>query len=1053
MRQFLNWWLKRPVSLIILTSFIIFVGAISLYELPLELSPSVDLPQITVSVYFPDSSPEMIEALVSAPIESRMQELADIRKIESVSKNNSARVTLHFDRKADMAFNIFRINEILSDYKNWLPKGVFRPSLQKYIPKEFKQESFLSYRLLTNLPEEQLYHLVQQRIRQPLLNISGVAAVQLFGLRTPHVEILLNLDKMRRYGISINDIRQKLAGRKIHIGDLKPGLSIIPVSMDLRYMNIGELKDIEFILSAHRTIKLSDLASVKQGYEKLRYKKRINGRHTILISIEKESGSNTIGVADRVYQAIREIGKNLPPGNQLMPVNDASKEMRKAIRDLLWRSIFALTAIFLLLLIILKRFSYSAIILFSIILSVFTVFIFIKFLDYSVNLLTLSGLALGFGFMVDNSILVFDAVESSGKRPKIVSESLKILFPIFASMLTTLAALLPFIFLSEKMRLYYIPFGVVVAAALLASVAFAYLFVPASYYHLQKRIKPVSANGTLFKKIEWLYQGTLAKALKHKKLVILLTVWLFGFPLWLLPDSIEEGEKADTFRNYLAFAYNHTLGSDLYHSLRKFINPVLGGATYLFFNYVERGEPWNWQGGDYLFVYINMPQGSDLGLSEKIILDFEKIALAQPGTGKVETTISASAAFLRIDFPKENIYSSIPYRLKEELIQRAVKVGGVYISVSGFGDPYASGFSGNFSAFRVKLSGYNFLELKELALKLKNVLQKNRRVRDVNINTPIGYNMDALYDLEMNIDRRSLAFCGLSTSDIVPIIGLYTSETLSRERIRLGNEEKFMVIKAADFYDLQIDNFEKMWFQAVDKAPFRLGQFTTVQKKKILPEIRRENQEYLRVISFDFLGPYRFGQEYLDNTLKTFIRPIGYTVKPMHWTWGENEESNLVLIILLGLLFIYMVTASLYESFLDPLLIFLTIPAGLIGIFFIFYLTDTIFNRSAYIGVLFISGIVVNNSIILVSKFKHLYQQGYSGVESIINGSVRHLKPLFLTTATTVLGFLPMLILSESNTSDLWYTLALTGLSGMLSSFIFILFVLPVLFGLVHKKG
>ncbi|GEM_PF-4815480 len=1053
MRSFLDWWLQRPVSLAILAGTLVVLGALSLYELPLELSPDVDFPQVTVRVYFPDSSPEMIEALVSAPIESRMQELTDIRKIESVSKNNYSLVTLHFDRHADMAFNLFRINEILSDYKNWLPKGVFRPSVQKYIPKELKKEIFLSYRLLTALPEKELYRLVEEKIKRPLLNVPGVAAVQIFGLRTPQVEILVDLNKMHRYGVSLQALREKLAGRKIHVGDLKPGLFILPLSVDFRFMNIGELKHIPFHISPDRSIQLADFATVKQGYRRLRYKKRINGQHTILISIEKESGSNTIGVADRVYEAIGKIEKQLPPGNQLMLVDDASKQIRQAIKDLLWRTFLALTAIFLLLLLILKRFFSSAIILFSIILSVFTVFIFIKFLGYSVNLLTLAGLALGFGFMVDNSILVFDAIEPFSQRQKIVSESLKILFPIMASTLTTLAALLPFMFLSEKMRLYYIPFGVVVASALLASVTFAYIFVPAAYRFLQVKVKPVSPKNTILKKVETIYRILLRQVLKHRTIVIILAVWSLGFPLWLLPDTLEESKDASKLSHYMVSAYNHTVGSELYHSVRKYSDPVLGGTTYLFFKYVERGEPWNWRGGDYLFVYIRMPQGSDLGLSEKIILDFEKIALAQKGIGKVETTISASAAYMRVDFPKTTLYSYIPYYLKEKLIQRAVKVGGVYIAVSGFGDPYSSGFYGGLAPFRIKLTGYNFLELKSLAQKLKKKLQKNRRVRDVDINTPLDYGMEALYDLEMQMDRRSLASIGLSAADVIPLLRLYTSETLSSDRIRLGNREKFLAIKSDKFYDLQLDVLRKMWFQTVKKQPFRLNQFALISKQRVLPEIRRENQEYLRMVSFDFLGPYRFGARYLKETLKDFKTPVGYSVQSMQWSWGEHEESNLVFIILLGLLFIYMVTASLYESFRDPFLIFLTIPAGLVGIFLVFYVTDTIFNRSAYIGVLFISGIVVNNSIILVSKFKNFQKEGYSVIDAIIQGSIRHLKPIFLTTITTILGFLPMLILARNKANDLWYTLALTGLSGMLSSFLFILFVLPVLFSLIYKRN
>ncbi|NOX89693.1 MAG: efflux RND transporter permease subunit [Calditrichaeota bacterium] len=1052
MRRFLNWWLDRPVSFLIFTGIFILIGILSLFNIPLELSPDVDFPQVTISVYYPDSSPEIIEALITAPIESHIQELSDIKKIESISSNNISRVTLHFDRKADMDFNIFRINEILSAYKSWLPKGVFRPSVQKFIPKEFKEESFLSYRLLTNLPEEELYRMVTDKIKRRLLNVPGVSSVELFGLRTPQVEVFLNLTKMHKYGVTLNDIRNKLSGSRVQVGFLKPGDYVLPVILDFSFKSIEELKNIPFKISNRRIIKLSDLSVIKQGYQKLRFKKRINGKHTILISIEKESGSNTISVANRVYRVIRKIEKDLPAGNQLILVNDASRPVRRAINDLISRTLFALIAMFVLLYIVLKRLYFTFVIILSIVLAVLTVFILIKFMGYSINLLTLAGLALGLGFIVDNSILSFDAIEPFRDKKQIIEHTSKIIFPIFASMLTTLAALLPFIFLSGKMRIYYISFAFVVAIALIASVIFSFTFIPASYWQIIKRIKkPHNKNLISNNIIKRVYQKFLLKILRWKKLILILSVLAFGIPLWLLPQTLEE-KTNNKWSEYPIKIYNGTIGSPFYQKAREYIDPLFGGATYLFFKYVQRGEPWRWWRGNILSVYIRMPQGSDLGISEKIILEFEKIVLSQQGIEKTETTISPSSAYLSVSFKKEYDYSYLPYYLKELLIQRATKVGGVYISVSGYGDPYASGFYGSVSPFRIKLTGYNYNELKNIALRLQNELEKNVRIRNVDINAPIGFRFEPLYDLQMNINRRKLANIGLKPVDVIPLIRLYTTETLTGERIKLGNEEKYLSIKSVYSDGLQLDSFKNMWLQAANRAPFRINQFSVTRKQPVMSEIHRENQEYIRMLSFDYLGPYNFGEQYLDNVLKDFKIPIGYKIFPLHWRRKTEGSNDLLFIILLGLVFIYMVTASLYESFLDPLIIFLTIPAGLIGIFVIFYLTDTIFNKSAYVGVLFISGIVVNNSIILVSKYQNLLNESKNLIRSIVKGSVQHLRPIFLTTFTTILGFLPMIVLADKKANDLWFTLALTGIGGMISSLLFVLFVLPVLYFLLHKR-
>lgn len=1052
MKQFLDWWLERPVSFLILNIIIIILGFLSLLRLPLELSPEVELPQVTINVYYPDSSPEMIEALITSPIESRMQELASVRKIESVSSNNTARVTLHFDRKADMAFILFRINEILSDYQSWLPEGVFKPEVQKYIPEEFKSESFLSYRLLTDLPENELYQIVQDKIKRPLLNVPGVAAVEIFGLKIPQVEILLNLSKMNQYGISLNTIQQKLSKKKMKVGNLKNKNLILPVILDVNFKSLEEIKNISFKISTFKLIHLKDFAEVRLGYQPLRFKKRINGKHTILVLIEKEKGSNTISVANNVFKSIKKIEQHLPYGNKLLLVDDASQPIRQALNDLIIRSLIAIAAMVLLLILVLRRLSYTFIIVTSIFLAIFAVFILTKFIGYSLNLITLAGLALGLGFIIDNSILVFDAIESSSSKKQLVINCVQIIFPVFAATITTMVALFPFIFLRGAMKVYYIPFAFVVSVTLISSVFFAFIFIPSAFWNLNNLKRKEKVNSEFFEaKISKYYTKFLIKIFRIRKLVILFFIFAFGLPIWLLPQSLDDSNH-DGISGIFIKLYNNTFGSQFYQSLREYIDPVLGGSLYLFFNYVERGEPWKWWSGNKLYVYIRMPHGSDLGISEKIILEFEKIAIAQEGIEQVETTISPSAAYLSISFKKETLNSFVPYYLKELLIQRATKVGGVYISVSGFGDPYSSGFYGTVSNFRIKLTGYNYTGLKSLALRLKKELEKNIRIQNVDINAPLSFILEPLYDMQMDIDKFKLGQMGLNPKEIIPLLRLYTSERLTARRIKIGYEEKFLSIKSQNYERLQLDELKNMWFRSSANIPFRLNQFSTFQKKKVLNEIHRVNQEYIRMFTFDYLGPYHFGAEYLDQVLKNFKVPVGYKVLP--YNWRENEEKNyqLILIIFLGLLFIYMVTASLYESFLDPFLIFLTIPAGLIGIFLIFYLTDTIFTKSAYIGVLFISGIVVNNSIILVSKYKKHVGQFGSLLRVIIKTNVRHFRPIFLTTFTTILGFLPMLIISEQNANDIWYILALTGLGGMLSSFVFILIVLPVIYYSVHKK-
>lgn len=1046
-------WLNRPVTLTVLLIIIFLLGGASIYYLPLDLSPSVEFPRLTISTYFPESTPEMIESLISAPIESRMQELPDVRNIKSVSSKDFSRVTLEFDRKADMRYTLFQVNELLADYKNWLPKEVYKPDIQKYIPDEFEQSAFLSYRLLSGLPENQLYELVNNKIKRPLINVQGVAAIDIFGLRSPVVEILVDLKKLKQYKITPYEIRQCLHAAEDELGIVRKNDYRLSIKLSYKFNNIQEVKKTPLKKIGGGTIYLKDVADVMQNYRKLRYKKRIDGKHTLLITIEKESGSNTIGVADRVFETVKKIEQNLPKESSLLLVEDASSKMRKSLEELSLRSAIALFAIFFLLTIVLKRIRGALIILFSIILSVLTVFIFIYALDYSINLLTIAGLALGFGFMVDNAIIVFDNIERRENLSHIPQAASEVISPITAATVTTLAALLPFVFLTKEMQIYYIPFAVVVGVTLIASVLFSFLFVPAAFYHLYKNnYKP--QKKTVFSKIEKVYRSVFRRLIKFRWIVIALTLLTFGLPLWLLPDSLDESKDSQFYNKYIMSSYNVTIGSSFYSKIREYSDPLLGGTLRLFIKYVDKGEIWQWGGGTYLMVYLRMPQGSDMGLSEKIILPFEQIALHQKGYGKIETTIGRSFANMRVDFPEETAYSAAPFILKDKLIMRATEVGGAAISVYGYGDGFSSGYGGASFNYRVKFLGYNYLELRKLAAKFKKRLERNMRIRNINIDASMRFSIDELFQLEMELDRAQLGLLGLKPNQVLPLMRLYTNESLGRERIQIGMKEELLNIKAKDFENTQIDELNNKWFQVEGVNPFRLSQFSKTSKKPVLAEIRRENQQYIRLLTFDFLGPYKFGKEYLKNVTKDFKLPVGYNIDHnVMWFFKEEEKENLYMVILLGLLLIYMVTAALYESFRDPFLIFLTIPSGLIGVFIIFFMFDANFGQSAYIGVLFISGIVVNNSIILINRFKINLKNGFSLIQAVTTGAAHHLKPVLLTTITTIFGFLPMALLAGQNSDDLWYSLALTGIGGMTASLFFILFVLPLMFYIVEKRN
>ncbi len=1054
-------WLTRKISARILIVLIIIFGALSTYNLPLDISPSVEFPRLTISVYASNSSPETVERQISSPIEERVQSIPNITNIKSSSKENYARITLELNKNTDIQYTTFLISEVLADYKDWLPEEAGKPRIIKYVPKEFRKKQFMSYRILSDLPESSLNRIWQEKIKPALLNMNGIAQTELFGIRKQVLKILLDTEIMSQYHITLSQIKNALLKKRSSVGFLRKKIYKNSVIIDNRFDNIEELKNTPIKKNGVNVLKIKDVAHVLLDYEDLRSIKRINGKNTYLLSLDKELGANTINVADKVYKKIGQLENEFGDDISFIVENDSSVEIRQSISDITTRAAISLLIMFLLLWFAYRRISASFVIIFNILLAVSTVMTLIYLFNYSLNLITIGGIALGLGFVIDNAILTYDAVISDVSLVQLKH----LTAPIIASTLTTLTALFPFLFLTGDLRIYYIPFAFVITVTLIASVMMALLFIPhmvssskittALSKKSLKSDSPPKKSENIIPRFRLISKNIIAVILKRPVTISLLALWLFGIPLWLLPQSLPEKKgdnvPAQIVNDYILPAYENSIGSSI---AQEYIFPILGGATYLFVQYVDKGEVLRWYDRTYLSVYLRLPHGSDINIVKKNILLFEKETLKSNDIKKVETTIYGESANIRIDFTKKGLTSGTQYHLKNKLTRMAVDVGGARISVYGFGPGFSSGYSGSTSSYRVLLYGYNYLDLKNLALKFKNRIEKNPRIRNVDINASGYFNSEKTSHLVMHLDRGELAREGLTLSEILAVIRLNNYESLSRNRIQLGGKEVLYEIKTGDYKRSQIDDlYAKSHYSALGKL-FRFKHFSKIKSEELLNEIRRENQQYERVVAYDYLGPYEFGNEFLDDVISEFYLPPGYFLKKRTYRFGDDVDyTRLYLIVLTGLLLIYMVTAALYESFKYPFLIFLTIPSGLIGIFLIFYFMDISFNSSAYLGVLFISGIVVNNAIILISRFQENLKNNKPLKQAISDGIIQHMRPIFLTTITTIIGFVPLVLLSSQSAGGIWYSLAVAGIGGILSSFCFIIIVLPALYFLFERKS
>ncbi|MDW7680925.1 MAG: efflux RND transporter permease subunit, partial [bacterium] len=331
-------------------------------------------------------------------------------------------------------------------------------------------------------------------------------------------------------------------------------------------------------------------------------------------------------------------------------------------------------------------------------------------------------------------------------------------------------------------------------------------------------------------------------------------------------------------------------------------------------------------------------------------------------------------------------------------------------------------------------------------------LQRYSRVRDVDVSSSGWGWWEDRSEIVMKLNRDEAAKYHLSNFEVLQQLRPYLRESLDLQRLKIDGREIDFRIKMAGFQKFNLEDLKNTVLRSPNGESVRLERLAKIEERKVLSRIVREDQQYQRWITFEYRGPYKLGDRLVESILKTTHLPPGYELKRESWGFLQREEKRQIYRVLaLSILLVFMVTAALFESLRQPLVIILTIPLALVGVFLIFYFTDTNFDRSAYIGVIFLSGIVVNNAIILVDHFNALRRQGMPLFDAIISGAGNRVRPVVMTTATTIFALLPLVLFAEEKTS-IWFSLALSTIGGLATSMIFVLTFIPVFYSLIEKK-
>ncbi len=997
--------IRRPVAVSMVMLVIVATGIVSAWRLPLELTPKAELPRLSVHTAWPNASPEAVEAFVTAPIEGVVAGLPGVQKLTSTSREGQSTVEVAFSRDTRVDFAALQLSEQLAIVREHLPHGAGAPRIQKYVPEEFRQEAFLQYQLAGPYSLYDIRQMALKKLRTPLLAVPGVADVQVQGGQDAEIHILLDRRKVQNFGLRPQHIRQALQDLNLR---LQGGLLRRPADrrgVDLLVLNpvhtLEELRNLP--LRAGKTrLRLKDVATVERAYQNVRQLVRIDGNPAVSLVIHREPGSNTIAVANTVFRELERLMRTLPPGMRLLKIYDESARIRRDLRALSTRSIFCLLVILLVLLAFLRTLHLPLLVMSTVAIAILLTLNLFYFAGLTLNILTLAGLALGFGMLVDNAIVVMDNIhrlreEGMEATQAAVQGTQEMLQPLAASTLTTVVVFLPALYMTGELRVYYIPFILAVCLSLLSSLVIALLFAPMVAARVAPAVRPRESR------LLRAYRFLLRKALAWPLVVLVAAGGLFYF-------------------SYDQFDKN-----------------------------VTRGEIWRWDGDTYLICWARLPRGAELQRADDIARTFEEKVVGLPGVKRVSTYVYPERVRIRIDFPKAVQLSAYPLILKEQLSVLASRFAGVAIGVYGFGPGFSTGLGGSAPNFRIQVLGYNYNEVKRIAEAVGRKLQRNPRVRDINTSgSGYWWSSRAHTETVLRVKRDRLPAYGLTVAEVLDQVTAYLRENQGWQRLVLGKEELEYRVKFADFRDFDFrDLFNVVIYSSAGKG-VRLPEVTEIVEQPVQSEIVRENQQYQRWVTFEYRGPYKFGQRLVDAVIKNTALPPGYKLKQPKWFLSAEEKKLIYWVLALSLLLVFMVTAALYESLIQPFIVMLTVPLALIGVFLVFWLTETNFDRSAYIGVILLSGIVVNNAILMVERITRLRRQGLPVREAIVRGAEQRIRPILMTTATTVFGLVPLVL--SGGESELWGTLALSTIGGLSSSAALILFVTPALYRLLVRR-
>ena len=1015
---------KRPVTTILIFVGLMVMGLYSLVQLPVDLYPEMELPFVVVMTTYPGASASDIESNVTRPIENTLNSVSKLKEITSTSSDGTSIVFMNFEygTNLDEASNDIRSN--LGFVERALPEDCEKPAIIKF---STSMMPIIFYAITADESYAGLEKILDEKIVNPLNRIEGVGSVALTGVPGRKVYIDVDPRKMEAYNLTIEQIGNILRAENMNLpaGFVEMGETDYPLRIQGEFPESDILNNIVVSSFNGASVYLKDIAEVRDTIRESKYDTKINGAKGMSMFVQKQSGGNTVKVTKEIEKNLEILKKELPPDVKIEKLFDSATFIKDSISNLSETLMYAAIFVILVVLFFLGRWRATFIIILTIPISLIVAFIYLFVTDASINIISLTSLSIAIGMVVDDAIVVLENItkhieRGSQPREAAIYATNEVWLAVIVTTLTVVAVFFPLTFVTGLTGVLFKQLGMIVTITIVTSVFAAITLTPTlsalllKWYPINKNAKFWTYDGSIRKgldKLDHFYERTLRWSLRHKTMVSLVSLIIFIASMSLFSvikteffPQADESRLSATIELQTGTRVSQTLiTSEKIDQLLKTKYPEV--------------------------QIISTATGSD---------DQGGFASIFSGGGSHKITYSLSLVPI-----EERSKSS--FELADELRADLAKIPEVVDFSVSTTDNMGS-FGG--SAVDVEIYGYNISETNLVAEELAEKIRNIPGAKDVTISRD-----KSKPELQIVFDQNKMAANGLNTATASMAVKNRV-DGMTATRLRQFGDEYDVVVRFNRNATSTITDIENIGITNPMGQMVRLGEIADIKEYWSPPSIERKRKERIVRVSFT---PYKRSltdiqidvQKAIDETVK----PSGIMVQ-ISGAIKEQTDAfmDIAMLILISLVLVYLIMASQFESLKMPFIIMFSIPFAFSGVAIALFVSDTALSVISGIGAVMLIGIVVKNAIVLVDFINLMRERGYELYEAIAISGRSRLRPVIMTSATTILGMFP-LALSTGSGSELWSPMGVAVIGGLVFSTVVTLVLVPVIYAIFSKHG